>query len=187
MIPEILKHKIELKFGKNIKYQKDCKALAAAIEKQCDEKISYLTIERCFGIIKCSSSPSDFTIDLLARYVGIEDWNLFIGLSSNSINDFVEKSDFILSANLKKGQILNLTYYPDRKLNLQYEGDMMFRVINLSESNLMVGDLLHIFRLEINFPLICEYVIRNDERIGKFIGGKGVEGTYGIHFLELVA
>jgi hypothetical protein len=187
MIPEILRQKIEIKFGKKIKYQKDCKALAAGIEKLCNEKISYLTIERCFGLITYSSSPSNYTIDLLARYVGISDWRTFIGLNKNRIYDYFENIDTIISSNLTKGQLIYLTYYPDRKLKLQYEGDLHFKVIELSECNLMVGDMLHILRLEVNFPFVCEYVLRNGAKIGKFVGGKEGEAVSNILSLELVA
>jgi len=178
MIPELLRNKIEKKFGKRIKFQKDCKALSAAIEKQCDEKISFLTIQRALGIIETTSKPCDFTIDLLARYAGIEDWDLFIGKnpSPDSRSSYFENADLILSANLEKGQFVKLTYSPDRELTLMYQDNLLFKVIEVKGGKLNVDDTLHILRFELNHPFICESVTRYGTNCGRFTGGDDGSG-----------
>ena len=76
MIPEILRHKVERKFGKAIKFPRDCKILSSAIEKDLqnnleENKISHLTLQRVFGIVPYEGEPSEYTLDILARYAGM--------------------------------------------------------------------------------------------------------------------
>jgi hypothetical protein len=75
MLPAIVKEKIETRFGKKIRYTKDCFVLAASISKTCDEKISPTTIMRLFGLKKSEGFPRIFTLDVISTYVGYKSWN----------------------------------------------------------------------------------------------------------------
>lgn len=78
MIAKVLKGLIEQKFGKKIRYPKDCFALANDISKQCNENISPATLMRLFGITKNSSQPRLFTLDLISEYCGFSSWDEFL-------------------------------------------------------------------------------------------------------------
>lgn len=172
MIPEFLKSRIEMRFGKSIRYSKDCEALAASISKHCGEKISATTLMRIFGLMKSSTKPRLYTLDLIAQYSGFENWDAAINDNQLSDNSYFDSIDKIVVGHLKHKQIINIQYFPDRILKLQYQGDMHFLVKEAQNSKLLPGDLVQILRIESLFPLVCENVIRNGNDLGKFIGGK---------------
>ena len=173
MLPEFIKNRIELKFGKPIRYPKDCEALAAAISNKVDEKISATTLMRLFGLIKNSpTTPRLFTLDLIAQYIGLNTWEEAINEESLADNSYFENIDKIIISSLKPSQIIHIKYSPDRELKLNYQGENFFKVSYSVKSKLVKDDVLKILRLDLTFPLVCENVIRNNKDMGKFVGGK---------------
>jgi len=173
MIPEFVKNRIELRFGKQVRYPKDCEALAIAISNHCKEKISPATLMRLFGLLKKSpSKPRLFTLDLIAQYTGYNCWEEVINEEHLSDNSYFENIDKIIIGSLMPGQVIVIKYSPDRLLRLEYMGDSCFKVISSQKSKLMGDDILKILRLDLTFPLVCENVTRNGKELGKFVGGR---------------
>lgn len=83
---EKLKANVELKFGRRITYQKDCKLLADSILKETGEYISPATIRRVFGFLATNSKSSRVTLDILSRYIGLIDWAQFIEFNQYSFH-----------------------------------------------------------------------------------------------------
>ena len=182
MIPEILRHKVEKKFGKAIKYPRDCKILSSSIEKDLknnteDNKISHLTLQRAFGVVPYDGEPSEYTLDILARYAGMGEWRGAVNKTRGLLNSHFNNTDIIIVANLEKEQVLNLVYYPDRKLKLLYNGEGLFRVLEVSAGKLMVDDLLHVLRIELNLEFVCEYVVRNGKNLGQYVSSTEGDGV----------
>jgi hypothetical protein len=75
MLSNAVRQKIEERFGKPIRYSKDCEALAASIQKACQERISPTTLKRLFGFAKTIDQPRLFTLDVLALYTGYPNWH----------------------------------------------------------------------------------------------------------------
>lgn len=189
MLPELLRLKVEKKFGKPIKFAKDCKNLSFYIEKELnhhfpDNKISHITLQRAFGIISNCGKPNDYTLDILARYAGLKDWKDAINKTRGLLESQLNNASVIISANLEKGQLINIVYYPERKLKLLYQGQSVYEVVEVNTGKLQMGDLLTILRIELNFELVCEKVIRNGSNYGQYISNS--EGD-GVVFLELEA
>jgi len=182
MIPELLRHKVEKKFGAKIKYGKDCKNLSSAIEKDLanhtqGNKVSHITLKRAFDIICHNGKHSEYTLDILSRYVGWGSWNEAITKTRGLLSSNLHNIDVIISANLDKGQIVKLVYYPERKLKLFYEGENLYKVLEVSAGKLREGDLLTILRIELNLEFVCEKVVRNEKDFGEYISntkGSGV-------------
>lgn len=61
-------------FAKPIATTADCKLLEDAIQEAIHQRLSLDTISRLFGIKKSSSSPSIFTLNTFAVYVGYGSW-----------------------------------------------------------------------------------------------------------------
>jgi hypothetical protein len=74
MIKPAIRSKIEKRFGRPIRYSKDCEALAVSIEHVCKERISTTTLKRLFYFAKKIDKPRLFTLDVIAQYVGYTDW-----------------------------------------------------------------------------------------------------------------
>lgn len=78
MITKTIKERIESRFGKKIRYPKDCYSLANEIAKVCNEQISPATLMRLFGLTKNNSHPRLFTLDVIAQYCGYSTWEDFL-------------------------------------------------------------------------------------------------------------
>jgi hypothetical protein len=72
-----LKENLELKLGRKIIYQKDCKDLSNSILESTSSLISPSTLRRFFGFLSTNSQPSRVTLDIMSKYCGYLDWEDF--------------------------------------------------------------------------------------------------------------
>ncbi|MGD9930988.1 MAG: hypothetical protein AB7U05_13300 [Mangrovibacterium sp.] len=77
-IIEILKEDIQNKFGKEIRYGKDCNELSEVILDNTKRQVSTSTLKRFFGIIDSPFKPSRYTLDTLAIFLGFNDWHAYL-------------------------------------------------------------------------------------------------------------
>jgi len=78
MVPEIILEYIQQKFNHRIRYPKDCENLSREINKTSSSKISATTISRIFNLRDDGSKPTLRTLDLIAEYIGFENWETAI-------------------------------------------------------------------------------------------------------------
>lgn len=174
MLPEVIKKRIENKYGKEIRYNKDCEVLSHMISNETKETISDTTLLRLFGFAK--SKPENhrlYTLDIIAKFIGFNSWNEAI--NKGDINDnrtYFEGINKVAMTNLEEGQVITLFYSTDILLKLKFLGSFMFEVIYSEKNNLKIGDVLNILRLDLTHPLICEKVIRSGKDLGPFKGGE---------------
>lgn len=67
---EKIKVEVEKKFGRKIRYAKDCVLLSADINKTTGRMVSASTLKRVWNLISSSSYPSRYTLDSFALYIG---------------------------------------------------------------------------------------------------------------------
>jgi len=75
MITAAIRQKIEARYGKPLRYSKDCDGLANSINKVCHERVSITTLKRLFGFAKSVEQPRLYTLDIIATYIGYKDWS----------------------------------------------------------------------------------------------------------------
>lgn len=75
---EILKNKIKQKFGRPVKYSKDCRLLAEQVYEATGRQLSVSTIKRFFELIFSPFNPSKYTLDSFSDYLGMGNWESFI-------------------------------------------------------------------------------------------------------------
>lgn len=92
-------------FGKQIVTATGCENLAAILVKNPKANISAQTLRRFFGLVRTASKPSQFTLDVLAKYCGFTDFphfadanshrelEQFFGADEKSGKDFWQKSE----------------------------------------------------------------------------------------------
>jgi hypothetical protein len=166
MIPEFLKNRIEIKFGRPIKYPKDCVALAIEINKICNEKISQATLFRFFGLINETCNPRLYTLDVIALYAGFECWRDVID------DDYLTRARLkfkrIKIGNLDIGTKLNIVF-GESEITAEYIGECIFHIIDSLNCSLEAKDIVKILRLEYGYPFVCESVERNGKNLGAFV------------------
>lgn len=183
MLNPIIIKQIEERFGTPIKYPKDCNSLSNSIQLNCNKLISVSTLKRLFGFVKQVEQPHKHTLDVIANYIGYKDWEEAIRLTDKQDNSSFFQVEGIESVNLKKGNEIEFTYEPKRKVTLSYLGSNKFKVIDSKNAKLQKEDIITFSYIALNHPLISSEVIRNGNSLGKFTAGK-VNGITSIKILD---
>lgn len=79
-----LQKNVGKQFGKQISSSTDCDRLAVLLSYNFNVNLSSQTLRRFFGLIKSTSKSSHFTLDLLSKFCGYQDFENFSKSYSNS-------------------------------------------------------------------------------------------------------
>jgi hypothetical protein len=177
MLETEIKLLIEKKFGRTIRYPKDCEELAQMMRENFDLVISASTLKRLWGFYKETEAPRLYSLDTLAKFLGFENWDQMDARLVVNTSEFED----LVSIDIKQlthEETLVVEYSPSRKLLLKYQTDFTFEVLESTTNKILVGDTLRIYNMVKNYPLICHSVVRGNEEKGKYIGGKNEGITY---------
>lgn len=137
--------------GRKIVTPRDFDYLSMRIFDSTHMYVSAMTLKRFWGYLgdKYRTTPSLFTLNSLARYVGYIDWESFctIGDKSTVHSNFLP-NDCIRSSSLKRNDRIELIWHPDRHVTINYEGLGLFKVTESINSKLSCGD-----------TFMCDYII----------------------------
>lgn len=157
-------------------------ALALAIETKTGERLAANTIKRLTGVLPYDGNPRPATLDIIAKYAGYSSWkNFCIDLYGFHSSGFQPDPRFVDVTELPPGKRISFGWAPDRKIRLKHLGNGVCEVIQVENSKLAVGDILHISQLADNFPLIVKNVIRNGISLGSYTAAQE-RGIYRIMF-----
>ena len=128
--------------------------------------ISASTMRRLLGFVKNSAQPREYSLDILADYVGHKSWaHLLRSLEKG--NEEVEKIITSLrSEQVRKGQPVVLTYEPGKKIELRKEGTT-FLVISSNDKKLIANDRVTFRVIELHYPLTFTDLFREGNSIGR--------------------
>ena len=114
---------IAKQFGKDIKTATDCDNLVSVIIRDCKTNISAQTLRRFFGLIKTTSEPSNFTLDLLCQFCGYSNFEafinacnnqeleLFFGNPENTNHNYWDRSEQLCKQIIKSPELLISTHH----------------------------------------------------------------------------
>lgn len=163
---------LEQKSGRGLRLSADCEYLALDIESKTGEHIGVNTLKRLLGFIDDEREPRISTLDIIARYLGFDSWDLLKVYDDKSNSSFGSSSDEICMKELTIGQQILISYLPDRELILCYKGKNHFNVIQSKNSKLIIDDDLEISHIVKGYPLIISDVKRGGNSLGSFTAGK---------------
>ena len=118
-----LRKTIAKQFGKDIKTATDCDNLVSVIIRDCKTNISAQTLRRFFGLIKTTSEPSNFTLDLLCQFCGYSNFEafinacnnqeleLFFGNPENTNHNYWDRSEQLCKQIIKSPELLISTHH----------------------------------------------------------------------------
>ena len=172
MLSPVTVQQIVDKFGKPIRYPLDCVALSVMIENETGERISTNTLKRLLGFIDETREPRLYTLDTIAKYLGFDNWDVYLMSINKSGNSEFGKIEEINVADLQVNDKIEFHYSPDRMVTVQYLGTTLFEVIKAVNSKLIVGDQFEVKQFFINYPLYINDVIRDGNHLGSFTAGK---------------
>lgn len=163
---------LKQKCGKDIRLSADCEYLALDIESVTGEHIGVNTLKRLLGFIDDEREPRISTLDVIARYLGFDHWDALSVYDNKSNSSFECSADEVRVGDLTVNQHVQISYLPDRQIELEYMGGQRFRVLRSSNSKLAVGDELAVTHLVQGYPLLVSEVVRNGQSLGSFTAGK---------------
>lgn len=183
MLSKIIRERIELKFGQEIRYSKDCEVLADEISNLTTKKISASTIKRLFGLAKGIDEPRLYTMDIISIYLGYKNYDdLLCEFKSVDSSEF-EILDQIRAEQLNTYAEITLQYEPNRNLKLRYIGDSKFELIEVLNSKLKEKDIVIVNHIVRNYPLFITNIIRQGKNLGSFTAAK-ISGVTSIRILN---
>lgn len=157
MLSKLIQEKVEGRFGRPIRYAKDCEILSVNINAITGEKISCSTIKRLFGLIESENEPRLYTLDIVAQYLGYINYDHLLQEFNPNKNELSQSIESIASKDLKIGDTIRLKYAPNRFLTANYIDDSSFKVIESNDPKIVQDELLTFNNVGRNLPLFASW------------------------------
>lgn len=138
--------------------------------------LSLSTIKRLWGYVPYEKDFSRTTLDILARYNGMKDWESFKrSLSENTTPD--DESGFhndsiIETSKYKTGERIELSWNDGKECELECIDRMRFRVIRSKNIKLKTSDIVTLHTLCIGQPVYLSDIKRGDIQYTAYVGAK---------------
>lgn len=153
-------------------HDKELRCLVAQIQEATGCLVGLNTLKRFVGIgTEVTKKPHTATLNILARYLGAEDWPSLLVKLDRSICVFGKLKGEIDAEQMQEGQVIALSFVNERHLELQYLGEEHFKVISSLNSLLQEGDICEISIFVKRHPLFIKRVQRQDQNLGRYTAG----------------
>ena len=162
---------LKQKSNKDFRLSADCEYLALDIESVTGEHIGVNTLKRLLGFISDEREPRISTLDVIARYLGFGNWDV-LSVYDRSNSSFEPSTEEIRVSGLTMGQCLQISYLPDRQIDMEYIGENRFRILKSMNSKLKANDEITITHIVSSYPLLVSKVVRDGKSLGSFTAGK---------------
>ena len=174
---------IELALGQKIQTPKDFNFLRERIYARLHVLISRTTLMRIWGYVDEEVDPRQGTLDILARFLGYSHWNEY---ERNALLPKDQQSSPVMSRRLSvaksliRGERLRLTWQPDRICDIEYLGDLGFRVIASENTRLKEGNTFECSMIVEGEPLYLDNLKQGNQQSIAYVCGKksGVNFEY---------
>jgi hypothetical protein len=132
---------IEKALHRKLKSPKDFDLLSQSIWDRLHEQVSSTTLKRIWGYLTDDIQPRESTLDILARFIGYQDWNSYQQQEAACLeSQFVMSRHLNVDNTLNQGDRLRLTWQPARVCDVEYLGNQVFKVIASENTRLRAGD-----------------------------------------------
>lgn len=185
-----LRRDIETLAGFSMQTRRDFDRLAELVFHRTGETISTTTLRRFWGYQeqRDDRTVAPHTLNQLSRMLGHADWNGFCEHASAGSpqseerqSGFVSKNNFLDSESLNFGDRIAVTWLPDRRIVIEYQGVEVFRVISAEHTQLLKDDVFSCAHFVQGQPLLCRSLIRVGFATSNYVCGK----RSGIKFLVM--
>ena len=149
-----LREMIEKMVGRKMVVPRDFAWLSEKVEERTQQRVSASTLRRFWGYVSEGVSASKFTKNVLANFLGYADFEEF-GLSQGTGE---RQSQMVIGKeiscdDLYEGQMLKLSWLPDRTCIIRYQGNGSFKVVSSENTRLAKDDTFP------DFDKMCTYKI----------------------------
>ena len=179
---------IETALKKKLQTPKDFEFLRERIYARLHILVSRTTLMRLWGYVDEDVKPRKSTLDILSHFLGYEDWDAYC---QNSLLPKEKQSSPIMSRRLSianelnKGERLRLTWQPDRVCDIEYLGDLQFRVTASENTRLKAGDTFECSLIIEGEPLYLDHLKQTGQQSISYVCGK-LSGVF-FEFVSLLS
>lgn len=166
---------IENALHQQLKTPKDFEFLREQIYARLHVLISRTTLMRIWGYLDEGVEPRKGTLDILVRFLGYEGWEEYC---QNAQLPKEQQSCPVLNRRLSVAQTLNcgdrlrLTWQPDRVCDVEYLGELNFRVISSENTRLHEGDMFQCSLIIESEPLYLDNLRQGNHQPIAYVCGK---------------
>jgi hypothetical protein len=166
MIPyEQLRTDIETALKKKLQTPKDFEFLRERIYARLHTLVSRTTLMRLWGYVDEEVTPRKGTLDILSRFLGYLDWESYqenASLPKEQQSSPVMSRKLNVNSDLYIGERLRLTWQPDRVCDVEYLGELSFRVIASENTRIQPGDTFQCSLIVEGEPLYLDNLRKGD-------------------------
>lgn len=135
-----LRRGVEAVAGRSIKLPSDCEYLSRLIQADTHERISVNTLKRLWGLMPNYETSRRFTLNVLSRYAGYNDWDDFCHNREATASSQFFESGIINAQQLAPGAVIEIKWHPERRLVAAYDGSNQFHVAEVCNCKMAAGD-----------------------------------------------
>lgn len=143
-----LRDRIEEMMGRTMKTPRDFTWLSRQVEERTRLRVSSSTLRRFWGYVNEGVKASAYTKDALAKFLGFQDFAQFVEMQGEgNVQSQLVMGDRVSCDDLYVGQMLRLSWLPDRTCIIKYEGQGRFSIVEAKNTRLSKGDTFecHLF------------------------------------------
>lgn len=152
--------------------------LLMRIQKTTGQTLSLSSVKRVWGYVKYSGSFSTTTLNILARFNGVKDWETFktsiekeVAVTNDEDSGF-HSDTMIDTGKYRPGDKIELSWDAGKGCELECVGHLRFRVVKSFNIKLKEGDLVTLHTLCIGHPVHVSDIVRDDVHFTSYVGAK---------------
>ena len=160
-----LRTDIETALKKKFQTPKDFEFLRERIYARLHTLVSRTTLMRLWGYVDEEVTPRKGTLDILSRFLGYLDWESYqenASLPKEQQSSPVMSRKLNVNSDLYIGERLRLTWQPDRVCDVEYLGELSFRVIASENTRIQPGDTFQCSLIIEGEPLYLDNLRKGD-------------------------
>lgn len=173
--PEIIQLRLDIeeKIGIHPSTPTDFESMVSRIWQQMHANIALSTLERLWGYVSGADNTRRSTLNLLAQFLQYRDWDDYL----KQLNARTQGGSYAFIAagvyvkNLRFGQMVEVTWLPNRRCVFRYLGYMQFEVVESHNSKLQVGDTFFSTFLLKGHPMYVDNLVQAGKEPVTYIAG----------------
>ena len=179
MKQERLKQEVERTLGHALQTAADYEELSELLMEHGREHLSPTTLKRLWGYLpKEQVTTRRHTLDVLARFVGYRDYGTFCERMEKKGEETLQEvqsgilvTERITADMLKKGQMLTVTWNPNRRIRIRHLENGKFVVVEAENTKLSIGDSFLCHLMIQHEPMYVDQLVHEGERPVAYVAG----------------
>ncbi|MDE7386735.1 MAG: hypothetical protein K2N28_06310 [Muribaculaceae bacterium] len=174
-------HEVEIAANLTVSTPKDFDTLSQLISLRTGILLSPTTLKRLWGYLDEPVIPRRSTLDTLSRFCGWRDYEHFLSADTPEIESGNVGSNVIRAGeDIHPGGRVRLFWNPSRVCEIEYLGNLDWRVVASEGTRLNPGDRFRCPMILAGEPLYLDNLIKDGNLIGVYVCGSKTGITFKI-------